>query len=138
MFGLDLDPSKLLSELVGKVQKEVPDAIHRQATAMNLADNAMAAVIKQAVVATVQPLLSGGGLGGHASSLLGGVSSLLGQAQSLGIDKLVQRALDSTDIDEKLRDALIDGFARYLKDNAGRLAQVAVQALRELGNKPAS
>ncbi|MFO0574385.1 MAG: hypothetical protein U1A78_10315 [Polyangia bacterium] len=132
MFGLDLDPSKLLSDLVNKVQTEVPDAIHRQATAMNLADNAMAAVIKQAVHATLEPLLKSG-LGGQASSLLGGVSSLLGSAQSLGVDKLIQRALDSTDIDERLRDALIDGFARYLKDNAGRLAQVALAALRDAG-----
>lgn len=136
MFGLDLDPSKLLSDLVNKVQTEVPDAIHRQATAMNLADNAMAAVIKQAVHATLEPLLKSG-LGGQASSLLGGVSSLLGSAQSLGVDKLIQRALDSTDIDERLRDALIDGFARYLKDNAGRLAQVALAALRDAG-KPAT
>lgn len=136
MFGLDLDPSKLLSDLVNKVQTEVPDAIHRQATAMNLADNAMAAVIKQAVHATLEPLLKSG-LGGQASSLLGGVSSLLGSAQSLGVDTLIQRALDSTDIDERLRDALIDGFARYLKENAGRLAQVALAALRDAG-KPAT
>ena len=132
MFGMDLDPSKMLADLMSKVQHEVPEAIHRQATEMNLADNAMAAVIKQAVGATLEPLLKGG-LGGQASSLLGGVSSLLGQAQSLGVDKLIQRTLDSTDIDEKLRDALIDGFARYLKDNAGRLAQVALQALRDAG-----
>lgn len=133
MFGLDLDPSKLVSQLVEKVQNEVPAAIQQQATEMNLADNAMAEVIRQAVTGALQPLLAGGALGGHAKSLLGGVSSLLGQAQSLGVDKLIQRALDSTDIDERMRDALIDGFARYLKDNAGRLAQVAVQALRDLG-----
>jgi hypothetical protein len=137
MFGLDLDPSKMLSELVDKVQTEVPEAIHRQATAMNLADNAMAAVIKQAVFATLAPVLKSG-IGGQASSLLGGVSSLLGQASSLGVDKLVQRALDSTDIDERLRDALIDGFARYLKENAGRLAQVALQALKEAGSQSAT
>lgn len=133
MFGMDLDPSKMLSELVSKVETEVPDAIHRQATAMNLADNAMAAVIKQAVREALEPLLKGS-LGGQAASLLGGLSSMLGQAQSLGIDKLIQKALDSTDLDERLRDALIDGFARYLKENAGRLAQVALQALKESGS----
>jgi hypothetical protein len=132
MFGLDLDPSKMISDLVTKVQTEVPEAIHRQATAMNLADNAMAAVIKQAVLATLEPILKSG-IGGQASSLLGGMSSLLGSAQSLGVDKLIQRALDSTDIDERLRDALIDGFARYLKENAGRLAQQALEALKSAG-----
>lgn len=133
MFGMDLDPSKMLSELVSKVETEIPDAIHRQSTAMNLADGAMAAVIKQAVRESIGPLLKGS-LGGQAASLLGGLSSILGQAQSLGVDKLIQKALDSTELDERLRDALIDGFARYLKENAGRLAQVAIQALKESGS----
>ena len=65
MFGLDLDPSKMISDLVTKVQTEVPEAIHRQATAMNLADNAMAAVIKQAVLTTLEPILKSG-IGGQA------------------------------------------------------------------------
>jgi hypothetical protein len=129
MFGTD--PKQLLSGLVERVKTEVPEAIHRQATEMNLADTALAAVIRQAVQGAAAKLLAHGPLGPKAASLLGGVSSLLGAAESLGINQLIQRALDSTDVDEQLRDALIDGFARYLRDNAAHLAKVALHALSE-------
>lgn len=127
------DHSELVSSLVNKLKSEVPDAIYRHATQMNLADTALAAVIQHAVTSFAGSLLPSGALGGalgqRASSLLGGVSSLLGAAESMGVGTLVQKALDSTDVDEQLRDALIDGFARYLRDNAGHLAKVALQAI---------
>ena len=136
------DSSELLSSLVTKVKSEVPEAIYKHATQMNLADTALAGVIQQAVTALAGSLLPGGGLGGalgqKASSLLGGMSSLLGAAESLGVSSLIQKALDSTDLDEQLRDALIDGFARYLRDNAGHLAKVALQALTSSMNKSQS
>jgi hypothetical protein len=131
LFGSD--QHELLSSLLTKVKSEVPEAIYRQATQLNLADTALAGVIQHAVTALAGSLLPAGALGGalgqKASSLLGGMSSLLGAAESLGVSHLIQKALDSTDLDEQLRDALIDGFARYLRDNAGHLAKVALQAL---------
>jgi hypothetical protein len=123
----------LLSTMLTKLKSEVPDAIYRHATQQNLADTALAAVIQHAVSSFAASLIPGGALGGalgaKASSLLGGVSSLFGAAESLGVGHLIQKALDSTDVDEQLRDALIDGFSRYLRDNAGHLAKVALQAI---------
>lgn len=128
------DTNELLNSVVNKLKVEVPDAIYKHATQQNLADTALAAVIQHAVASFASSLLPAGALGGaigaKATSLLGGMSSLLGAAESLGVGSLVQKALDSTDVDEQLRDALIDGFARYLRDNAGQLAKVALQAIR--------
>lgn len=128
------DTSELLNSVVSKLKTEVPEAIYKHATQQNLADTALAAVIQHAVASFASSLLPAGALGGalgaKANSLLGGMSSLLGAAESLGVGSLVQKALDSTDVDEQLRDALIDGFARYLRDNAGHLAKVALQAIR--------
>ena len=76
LFGSD--SSELLSSLVTKVKSEVPEAIYKQATQMNLADTALAGVIQQAGTALAGSLLPGGGLGGalgeKASSLRGGMS----------------------------------------------------------------
>ena len=128
------DTSELLNSVVNKLKTEVPDAIYKHATQQNLADTALAAVIQHAVKSFTSSLLPAGALGGaigaKATSLLGGMSSLLGAAESMGVGALLQKALDSTDVDEQLRDALIDGFARYLRDNAGHLAKVALQAIR--------
>lgn len=128
------DTSELLNSVVSKLKTEVPDAIYKHATQQNLADTALAAVIQHAVKSFTSSLLPAGALGGaigaKATSLLGGMSSLLGAAESMGVGALLQKALDSTDVDEQLRDALIDGFARYLRDNAGHLAKVALQAIR--------
>lgn len=127
------DTSEILNSLVTRLKTEVPDAIYRHATEQNLADTALAAVIQHAVSSFAGSLLPaglGGALASKASSLFGGMSSLLGAAESMGVGALVQKALDSTDVDEQLRDALIDGFARYLRDNAGHLAKVALQAIR--------
>ena len=127
------DHNELVSNLLTKLKSEVPDAIYQHATQLNLADTALAAVIQHAVASFVGTLVPGGALGSalgaKASSLLGGMSSLFGAAESLGVGSLIQKALDSTDVDEQLRDALIDGFARYLRDNAGHLAKVALQAI---------
>ena len=82
------DHSELLSSLITKVKSEVPEAIYSHATQMNLADTALAGVIQQAVTALAGSLLPSGALGGalgqKAASLLGGMSSLLGAAESLG------------------------------------------------------
>ena len=127
------DHSEIVSTMLTKLKAEVPDAIYQHATQLNLADTALASVIQHAVASFVGSLVPGGALGGmlgqKASSLLGGMSSLLGAAESMGVGNLIQKALDSTDADEQLRDALIDGFSRYLRDNAGHLAKVALQAV---------
>ena len=132
----------LVASMLTKLKAEVPEAIYQHATQMNLADTALAAVIQHAVASFVGSLLPsnalGGVLGAKASSLLGGMSSLFGAAEQLGVGAMIQKALDSTDVDEQLRDALIDGFARYLRDNAGHLAKIALQALTSSVNKSQS
>lgn len=127
--------TNLLAGLSRKVKDEIPDAVYQHATQSNLVDTALAAVIQQAVRGFAGDLLRqapGGGAGGGAlGSLVGSMASAFGMAEKLGVGALIQKALDSTDLDEQLRDALVDGFSRYVKDNAGRLAQVALAALRD-------
>lgn len=127
------DTDQLLSGLVQGIKEKVPGAVYDQSTAMNLAETALAEVIRQAVAQHARELLpqqgGAGALVGAAASLFGQVSGMFGGGA--GVGSLLQRALDSTDLDEQLRDALVDGFARYLKDNAGRLAKVALEAISE-------
>ena len=62
LFGSD--QHELLSSLLTKVKSEVPEAIYRQATQLNLADTALAGVIQHAVTALAGSLLPAGALGG--------------------------------------------------------------------------
>ncbi|HPH29017.1 MAG TPA: hypothetical protein PLA87_19340 [Pseudomonadota bacterium] len=129
MFGGN--SSEWIANILEKVKTEIPAAVYRHAKEMNLADTALKSVLEHAVRSAAGPSLASNPLAQKAASLLGGVSSLFGAAESLGINEMIQKALDSTDIDEQLRDALTQGFTRYLQDNAAHLAKLALQTLTE-------
>lgn len=133
MFGGSL--SEFLSGMIGRVREQVPGVVYEHATQANLVDTALAAVVRQAVRSVagewLQKMPLGGAAGGALGSLLGSVAGAFGGAEGLGVGSLIQQALDSTDLDEQLRDALVDGLSKYLRDNAGRLAKVALVALQE-------
>ena len=112
------------------IQEQVPNAIYNQATQMNLVDTALNAVVLNAVSGFTNQILNGV-VGHRANPLLAQVPGLLGLAQQLGLGQLLQQALNNTDLDEQLRDAVIEGFSRYLRDNAGHLAQLALQSITE-------
>lgn len=129
MFGSSA--GEFLSGILERLRTQIPEAVYNHATQADLANTALAAVIRQAVRGFAEDLLARSPAGGAVGSIFGQVVGALGVAQELGVGAMLQKALDSTDLDEQLRDALTEGFARYLKENAGRLAQVAISALTE-------
>ena len=110
------------------IQEQVPTAIYNEATQMNLVNTALDAVVRNAVSQFASQVLSTN-LGHQASPLLSQIPGLLNLAHQVGLDQMLAQALKSTNLDEQLRDAVIEGFSRYLRDNAGHLAQLALQAL---------
>lgn len=128
--------SEGVSDLPAKLLAQVPDAVYQQATQAKLVDTAIAAIVRhaaQGVAASLMPQASGGAgsLLGSLSGSLGGLGGMLEKAQNLGLGALLQKALDSTDLDERLRDSVVDGLTRYLRDHAGELAKVALNALMQ-------
>lgn len=133
MFGSSA--GEFLAGILDRLRTQIPEAVYNHATQADLVNSALSAVIRQAVRGFAEDLLAKGPMGGAVGSIFGQVAGALGVAQQLGAGALLQQALDSTDLDEQLRDALTEGFARYLKENAGRLAQVALSALSEVARE---
>ena len=128
--------SESVTGMVSRLLGQIPDMVYQQATQAGLMDGAIKAVVQEAarsLAGHLMPAASGGGdspLGGALGSMFSAVSGALGAAQQAGLGALLQQALDHTDLDERIRDAVLDGLTRYLRDNAGALAQAALAGLR--------
>ncbi len=121
-----MDISAWIGQAKQSVLSSLEQHVYDQATANNLVDSALKSLVEAAVDRMQVEMPAATGL---ASTLMGFLKPLVAAADQFGLDDKLVELVSSHGLDTAMQERVINGLTRYLKDNGGRLMQVALDAL---------
>ena len=121
-----MDVSAWISQAKQSVLTSLEQHVYDQATANNLVDSALKSLVEAAVDRMQVEMPAATGL---ASTLMGFLKPLVAAADQFGLDDKLVELVSSHGLDTAMQERVINGLTRYLKDDGGRLMQVALDAL---------